>query len=1127
MDRFKQSGDIEDLDGAIVILQQAVDNISTTEAQHPEQTLFSDLARAIGARYNKLRQPQDLAKAIDFHHTVYPLFTVSDPRHFSWLSSMVSISTILFQRTRAVGHLDTAIDAINEFLLLCPPPQYVRDALHDLGDCLFMRFETQMQRKDLDDSIKNFRESLSLHVVGEPGSFMTKNSLSTSLATQFSYYGDIAALDEAIELQRDAVSTATGDQRPVILHNLASTLSKKWRFSGDVRYLDETIHTYQEAMRNQVPGPAYAYTLSGYALSLCKKFDVTRDVQLLEDAIRHLQTALRFTPEGSTRSEVLRNLADAHQAKYMTFGNTQALDEAIRLRYGALHTETTRFGRAGRLHQLSNSLRYRYEALSIEDDILQAIKLDTQGLDLLPEDHPHRWKSLSSVAKAFLFHKDAPKAIDKHGKQAWATRNHLDIAEELFRQALECQPLTDPNSRASLLHDLAIALTCRFHEQETISDLEGCIELEKNALQLNSHVLVRCSSLYSLTMSYTERFKRTGNIGDRECAIRYGQEGASLLPPEHPYHCHFYRNLAVISDDPFQLYEKAATHKTTSARGRYQAAIEWAELARSEAHPTTIQAYSHALSLLDRCVTSFPTAELQHLVLVNMTKTMTLASDACSAAIEAKQFDIAVELLDQGRCLMWTRLTRYRDSLKELQLTNGTLAAEFQVASRELENLALSATGSTTLSLFPEAEGQKNSPNSESFDRRGLDNQLHSLHQASEKWDNVVERIRQIEGFRNFLRAVPFVELQIAAQDGPIVVVNVSKYRSDALIVQHNCDVAHVELPGVTPEKLASLSSSLESNLDLLQGTSAATKSTSSLQDPLSTLEANRYRARIKKVLRTLWESIVKPIVDKLLQIGIVYGSRVWWYPTGVLCRLPLHAAGLYKPSQTIFPELYVSSYMTSFTRALHSRIETSAPAPDILVIGVPGEQETHLPNVAAEIAAIMRISSMEGSMASLRVLIDESAQTQDVQTYMADYSWVHFICHGIQSPRPLESSFKLQDQHLKLIDLVHSYLPRAELAFLSACNTATGDIEGTPDEFIHLAAAMQFCGFRSVIGTLWPMRDQDGPVVAQDFYKHLLGAEGSADVRNSARALHAAVKGLRENDVPIECWINFVHFGI
>jgi CHAT domain-containing protein len=39
--------------------------------------------------------------------------------------------------------------------------------------------------------------------------------------------------------------------------------------------------------------------------------------------------------------------------------------------------------------------------------------------------------------------------------------------------------------------------------------------------------------------------------------------------------------------------------------------------------------------------------------------------------------------------------------------------------------------------------------------------------------------------------------------------------------------------------------------------------------------------------------------------------------------------------------------------------------------------------------------------------------------------------------------------------------------AFLSACETAKGD-RSQPDQAVHLAASLLFCGFRSVIATMW-----------------------------------------------------------
>lgn len=82
----------------------------------------------------------------------------------------------------------------------------------------------------------------------------------------------------------------------------------------------------------------------------------------------------------------------------------------------------------------------------------------------------------------------------------------------------------------------------------------------------------------------------------------------------------------------------------------------------------------------------------------------------------------------------------------------------------------------------------------------------------------------------------------------------------------------------------------------------------------------------------------------------------------------------------------------------------------------------------------------------------------------------VHLACHGVQDVNPLESGFILHDGRLTIKDMMAFDMPNACMAFLSACQTAK-DHWTAPDEAVHLAAAMLFCGFRSVIGTMWYVR--------------------------------------------------------
>jgi CHAT domain-containing protein len=134
-----------------------------------------------------------------------------------------------------------------------------------------------------------------------------------------------------------------------------------------------------------------------------------------------------------------------------------------------------------------------------------------------------------------------------------------------------------------------------------------------------------------------------------------------------------------------------------------------------------------------------------------------------------------------------------------------------------------------------------------------------------------------------------------------------------------------------------------------------------------------------------------------------------------------------------------------------------------------------------------------------------------------------------LQPGRPFESSFLLQhNTHLTLLRIAKSHVPTAELAFLAACHTAELAEDGTPDEVLHLTAAMQFSGFRSVIGTMWAMVDEDGKDLSEHFYSKMFATgASSASYEKSASALrHATLKLRTEKRVSLERWVNFVHYG-
>ena len=98
----------------------------------------------------------------------------------------------------------------------------------------------------------------------------------------------------------------------------------------------------------------------------------------------------------------------------------------------------------------------------------------------------------------------------------------------------------------------------------------------------------------------------------------------------------------------------------------------------------------------------------------------------------------------------------------------------------------------------------------------------------------------------------------------------------------------------------------------------------------------------------------------------------------------------------------------------------------------------------------------------------ESPASVEAVACCLPQASIVHFACHGKQDPRkPLKSGLVIEDEILTLSRIMKEPPPAGSLAFLSACETAKGDVEQS-DQAIHLAATMLFAGFKSVVGTMW-----------------------------------------------------------
>ncbi|KAH8988386.1 CHAT domain-containing protein [Lactarius akahatsu] len=770
-------------------------------------------------------------------------------------------------------------------------------------------------------------------------------------------------------------------------------------------------------------------------------------------------------------------------------------------------------------YKLACCLAFRFDLSRGPEDLEYAIKYYRHLLALpskaIVELNP--LEVLDNLTKLLVFKVQSATEVQP---------DHADEVVGIFQRLA----ILDPSSEhvGSIAKSMGIILLARLSQfgpmrfqQTSLYDhcSQAIARLNKSLTLLPSEHLLRPLALICIATVLHHRFTHDKQLRSLEESITYTRTVLNLWPPGHPLRPGCLALLSASLRLRYAFFGKVEDFEESMALflsalddeeyanpdAKYQIASQWAACARAGRHPCTALAYQTAVSLMHSSLVLGPTLPIQHrLIRKRWGELAAVPLYYASYYIEVGALERAVETLEQGRGLLWSEMRGLRTSMDRLKLSDGdgaALAERFVAVSEELENIATSAEAPED---SVERPGDADHHTSDAFGRM-----MEKVHELERKRAEITERIRALPDFGDFLRAVPFEALHTAAACGPIVIINHCRYRCDILIVLHGSSPVHIP----TGEDFYSRTIKLKEHLLSTRAKHA--------------LESNQYQHALRFVLEELYELVGRPVIEKLHELEIPEQSRVWWCPTSVLCSLPLHAAGPIESDgkrKRYFSDVYVSSYTPTLSALIESRkdITHTPDPPSLLIVAQP---DVSLPGVWGEIEVVQKLAQ------SATTLLGPRATQQSVTKQLSHHRMVHFACHGTLEPdRPFDTAFLLRGgERLSLLDIVRSRLSTAELAVLSVCHAAEWTDAYTPDEALHLTAAMQYCGFRSAVGTLWAMADTDGRDLAEHFYRRVFAEEeqGVSLGERSARALRDAVRKLRrKKGVSLERWVNFVHYG-
>ncbi|KAG8723429.1 hypothetical protein FRC09_003390 [Ceratobasidium sp. 395] len=1159
--RFRYQRSLEDIQTAIDRLRQAVTLAPSNHKELP--TILTNLGSAYTSRFRWLGEPTDNQEAIETLNHALSLYSDGDPGSAGCHTNLGIAYQRRFRSSGQIDDLQLAIHHESQAVKLTPgdgPEKAV--VLGNLGVSYHSRYGHLGDFSDLERAIECDDQAVALTPEGHPEKPRLLNSLGASYRTRFKCLDDITDLNKAIEYTDRAVSL-TSDERadayqPVWLANLGTLHMDRFDRLREAPDLDKSIDCLNKAMFLAPDGHVELATwLDTLGLALSRRFEHSNTLEDIDRAIEYQTRAVNLTPHGHTEEPtLLDHLGTSYHHRFSYKGRLEDLDKAIEYHKSAVSlTLEGHTARPSFLNSLGASYNSRFETLGVLEDIDNAINYENEAVTLTLDTHASKPRLLNSLSNSYQrrFHylgeqADLEKAIeqrkqavllspDNHPDRPSLLRNlgasyevrfrylgaipDSDEAMDNFNQAMHLATCLNDPDRPAYLVALSRAYMDRYEKLEQgLGDLNKAIDYlyEAGVLTPKGHAAYPFR-LFALGCAFQTRFKsQLGTSSDSDQAIRYMGLADLFAPEGHELNIQILNNLGDAHfsryitfekqediDKALDYYQQAAESTTGLPKSKFSASVSWALLAKSQNKiALSLKAYGRTMELIHQVlwIGSAVGRRYEDLKSKDFGR---IAMEAAAVAIEAQEFTLALEWLEQGRSIVWNQMLQLRTPLDELATVDPDLAQELKKVASRLDQSDTPETADHTML---------------SASAKSVEKAAQEHRRLSEQWGQLLDKARRLPGLSGLLRPKRFSEIARAAEFSTVVVLSIYRERCDALIILENTtSVAHVPLPGLSYEAAAQL------NSELLGSLQHAHVRSRGLRRPVFDEVDNE--DKFESVLAMLWDSVGSPVLDHL---GYLSGEpmdqlpRITWCATGPLAFLPIHAAGYYDESPVRIFDYVVSSYTPTLSAML---VPHQAPTEfrGILAIGQANTAGcAPLPGTIKELKAI---SEQVGSLRYTQ-LDGDDATPEAILTGMGVHDWVHMACHGSQNNTdPTKSAFHVHGGTLELATIAHKSMSGAGLAFLSACQTATGD-EKLPEEAVHLAAGMIVAGYHTVIATMWSIHDEDAPLIAEKVYGNLL-KDGVPDTHKTARALHDAVGFLRDKvgDKEYSRWVPYLHLGI
>ncbi|MEV6278651.1 CHAT domain-containing protein [Nocardia sp. NPDC051832] len=1080
--------------------------VRAAATDHPDYAdILSGLAAAHSARYLHSAAPADVEEAVRLFRAA---LTYAAEGGYVWTTLTASLSGVLVLRGLISGQSEDFAEAVrlSHLAVDATPPKHpdrgVR--LFALGVALLHRDEAG----DLDRTIETLRVAAAAYPRDHWTRAAILPTLADALATRFENQGVLADSAAAISVEREQLEllSAADPGRAALLAQLGVSIRQLFEFSGRTSDLDESIAMLRSALEmTSRSDPDWADYASTLGTGLWWRFEHSGDHAALSEAVRYTRAAVAATPaEHELRALRLSNLGVTLLSRFEHFGATGDLDDALdALRVGSEQIDADPHVRALCQQNLCTGLHSRFVRRGDAADLAEAVEVGRAAVAATGPGSPHLAKRSSTLGIALeaLYNEDGDPQL-------------LDEAVACCRAAVESTPKANPD-RAGYLSNLGTILMTRFETTEDDDDRFAALQATVEAVTATERGHPgRAMRLSNMGLAFLRSNTEDDPDSDFDLVVDCFAEAVRECPPQNFLRARYSCNLIQALQARFQQTGLEADLDTALATADAAADDEWS--APQDRMDAALVAgwwlldlrSNAAIGLLEKAVGLMPLVASRHLTRGNRQQLLRahaeLARDTAALILREggpTAAARAIQVLETGRSVVWGQAMETRTDRTELWARAPALADRFEVTSA------------------------------------GLETGLHTdtRHRAVEEFHRVVTEIRALPGFSDFLRHSDIAVLREQSRAGPIVLLNISEFGSHALVVRAD-GVTGIPLRQVEQAALEELVTEFHAAIAVIM-------------DPNSVRAERAEAARsVREQLTWLWRRIVGLVLAELKYLNEPnppQWPRVWWIPTGPLSAFPLQAAGDYQTAHgRTAMDFVISSYAPSIRHLRYARAHTPGTGEfRVAAVAMPQTPARTEPDGTA--TRFGRLHNAEWEISSIEQqyprsidprnrFIGAQATMDSVAAALDRCEIAHFACHAEGHPTdPAQSRILLHDHNenpLTLTRMATMRLPRAQLAFLSACRTAHSLVPEFFDESLNLATACMVGGYPRVVATQWPVPDAISYEIAVRFYRHLQEAGGNLDPEYAAQALHRVVNDMRDQPglrKSPHLWGAWIHVGI